>query len=84
MDYLFSLFCCFTIYNCDICISHPLKVYATCQIRCTKCQGKSERQEKMMDLTVEIEGDIRTLEEALRRFTVSETLDGENKYRCDR
>lgn len=54
------------------------------QIRCIKCQGKSERQERMMDLPVEIEGDIGTLEEALRKFTVSEILDGENKYQCSR
>lgn len=38
----------------------------------------------MMDLTVEIEGDIGTLEEALRQFTSTETLDGENKYQCSR
>ncbi|XP_068313355.1 ubiquitin carboxyl-terminal hydrolase 16-like isoform X2 [Pyrus communis] len=56
--------------------------YLRSKIKCTKCQGKSERQERMMDLTVEIEGDIGTLEEALRRFTGTETLDGENKYQC--
>jgi ubiquitin carboxyl-terminal hydrolase 36/42 len=38
----------------------------------------------MMDLTVEIEGDIGTLEEALRKFTATEILDGENKYQCSR
>ncbi|KAF8023335.1 hypothetical protein BT93_F0747 [Corymbia citriodora subsp. variegata] len=54
------------------------------KIRCTKCQVKSERQERMMDLTVEIEGDIGTLEQALRQFTENETLDGENKYHCSR
>ena len=48
------------------------------------CQGKSERHERMMDLTVEIEGDIGTLEEALRQFTRTEILDGENKYQCSR
>ncbi|CAN6542874.1 unnamed protein product [Malus baccata var. baccata] len=58
--------------------------YLRSKIKCTKCQGKSERQERMMDLTVEIEGDIGTLEEALRRFTGTETLDGENKYQCGR
>lgn len=51
---------------------------------CVKCQGKSERHERMMDLTVEIEGDIETLEEALHRFTRTEILDGENKYLCGR
>lgn len=49
-----------------------------------KCQGKSERYERMMDLTVEIEGDICTLEEALHKFTGTEILDGENKYQCSR
>ncbi|KAM2668792.1 hypothetical protein EV2_020349 [Malus domestica] len=58
--------------------------YLRSKIKCTKCQGKSERQERMMDLTVEIEGDIGNLEEALRRFTGTETLDGENKYQCVR
>lgn len=38
----------------------------------------------MMDLTVEIHGDIGTLEEALERFTATEILDGDNKYHCDR
>lgn len=49
-----------------------------------KCQGKSERHERMMDLTVEIEGDIGTLEEALHKFIGIEILDGENKYQCSR
>lgn len=58
--------------------------YLRSKIKCMKCGGKSERQEKMMDLTVEIEGEISTLAEALRRFTSTETLDGENKYHCVR
>ncbi|XVF39624.1 hypothetical protein PTKIN_Ptkin01aG0048800 [Pterospermum kingtungense] len=58
--------------------------YLRSKIKCMKCRGKSERQERMMDLTVEIEGDIATLEEALQRFSRTETLDGENKYKCSR
>ncbi|KAK3038334.1 hypothetical protein RJ639_031430 [Escallonia herrerae] len=58
--------------------------YLRSKIKCMKCGGKSERHERMMDLTVEIEGDIGTLEEALRQFTGTETLDGENKYHCSR
>ncbi|WVY92089.1 hypothetical protein V8G54_037603 [Vigna mungo] len=54
------------------------------KIKCMKCGGKSERQERMMDLTVEIDGEIATLEDALRQFTTAETLDGENKYNCVR
>lgn len=47
-----------------------------------KCHSRSERYERLMDLTVEIEGHVGTLEEALRRFTTTEILDGENKYHC--
>lgn len=49
-----------------------------------KCLGKSERYERMMDLTVEIDGNIGTLEEALTQFTATETLDRDNKYYCGR
>ncbi|KAI7733330.1 hypothetical protein M8C21_021323 [Ambrosia artemisiifolia] len=58
--------------------------YLRSKIVCMKCGGKSEQPERMMDLTVEIEGDVRTLEEALDKFTSTEILDGENKYKCNR
>ncbi|KAJ0795970.1 putative ubiquitinyl hydrolase 1 [Helianthus annuus] len=58
--------------------------YLRSKIICMKCGGKSELHERMMDLTVEIEGDIRTLEDALDKFTCTEILDGENKYKCSR
>ncbi|XP_057542232.1 ubiquitin carboxyl-terminal hydrolase 17-like [Amaranthus tricolor] len=58
--------------------------YLHSKIRCMKCHFKSEIYERMMDLTVEIEGDIRTLEQALKRFTASEMLEGDNKYYCSR
>ncbi|KAI3819878.1 hypothetical protein L1987_13730 [Smallanthus sonchifolius] len=58
--------------------------YLRSKIICMKCGGKSEQNERMMDITVEIEGGIRTLEDALDKFTCTEILDGENKYKCDR
>ncbi|XP_057504573.1 ubiquitin carboxyl-terminal hydrolase 16-like [Actinidia eriantha] len=58
--------------------------YLRSKIKCMKCGGKSERHERMMDLTVEIDGEIGNLEEALRKFTGTEILDGENKYQCSR
>ncbi|KAH8516201.1 hypothetical protein Peur_047516 [Populus x canadensis] len=58
--------------------------YLRSKIKCMKCHYKSEWQERMMDLTVEIEGDIGKLEDALRRFTGTENLDGDNKYHCGR
>lgn len=36
-----------------------------------------------MDLTVEIQGDVASLEDCLDQFTVKEWLDGENMYKCD-
>ncbi|CAL9752894.1 unnamed protein product [Musa acuminata subsp. burmannicoides] len=56
--------------------------YLQSKIKCMKCHSRSERYERLMDLTVEIEGHVGTLEEALRRFTTTEILDGENKYHC--
>ncbi|MQM08424.1 hypothetical protein Taro_041277 [Colocasia esculenta] len=58
--------------------------YLRSKIKCMRCQSKSERTERMMDLTVEIHGDVATLDEALARFTMTEILDGENKYQCSR
>uniref|UniRef100_J3MY95 USP domain-containing protein n=2 Tax=Oryza brachyantha TaxID=4533 RepID=J3MY95_ORYBR len=58
--------------------------YLRSKIKCTKCQGSSEQCERILDLTVEIDGDINTLEEALHRFTSTEVLDGDNRYNCSR
>ncbi|XP_019156588.1 PREDICTED: ubiquitin carboxyl-terminal hydrolase 16-like isoform X4 [Ipomoea nil] len=54
------------------------------KIECMRCGGKSEKHERMMDLIVEIYGDVVTLEEALKQFSRTEVLDGENKYHCSR
>ncbi|KAJ9170419.1 hypothetical protein P3X46_018528 [Hevea brasiliensis] len=58
--------------------------YLRSKITCMRCLGKSVRFERIMDLTVEIDGDIETLEEALTQFTADEVLDGENRYNCSR
>ncbi|XP_022879668.1 ubiquitin carboxyl-terminal hydrolase 17-like isoform X1 [Olea europaea var. sylvestris] len=58
--------------------------YLRSKITCMKCSGRSERCDRMMDLTVEIDGDIDTLGEALVQFTTYETLTGDNKYKCSR
>uniref|UniRef100_A0A2P2L7B7 ubiquitinyl hydrolase 1 n=1 Tax=Rhizophora mucronata TaxID=61149 RepID=A0A2P2L7B7_RHIMU len=65
-------------------IGHTFGGYLRSKIKCMKCHYKSERQERMMDLAVEIEGEIGKLEDALRRFTRTEILDGDNKYHCSR
>jgi hypothetical protein len=38
----------------------------------------------MMDLLVDIQGNVKSLEDALAQFTDTELLDGANKYKCDR
>ncbi|XP_075511756.1 LOW QUALITY PROTEIN: ubiquitin carboxyl-terminal hydrolase 17-like [Primulina tabacum] len=58
--------------------------YLRSKIECMRCGGKSEQHERIMDLSVEIGGDIGTVQEALHQFTRSEILDGENKYHCGR
>ncbi|VAI75050.1 unnamed protein product [Triticum turgidum subsp. durum] len=58
--------------------------YLRSKIKCTRCHISSEQYERMLDLTVEIDGDISSLEEALQRFTSTEVLDGDNRYQCSR
>ncbi|KAL6504259.1 ubiquitin-specific protease [Orobanche gracilis] len=58
--------------------------YLQSKIKCMRCGGKSKQHERIMDLTIEIGGEIGSLEDALHQFTRSEILDGENKYRCGR
>ncbi|KAI3961500.1 hypothetical protein MKX01_001236 [Papaver californicum] len=53
------------------------------QVTCTECNKISNRNENMMDLTVEIQGEASSLEDCLDQFTVKERLDGENLYKCD-
>ncbi|EPS64787.1 hypothetical protein M569_09988, partial [Genlisea aurea] len=58
--------------------------YVQSKIKCLKCSGRSERFDRVMDISVEINGDIDSLEAALAQFTVSETLGGDDKYKCGR
>lgn len=58
--------------------------YLRSKIKCMKCSGRFEQYDRLMDLTVEIDGDIGSLEEALAQFTASETLGGDDKYNCSR
>eukprot|EP01018_Ginkgo_biloba_P007129 Gb_38396 [translate_table: standard] len=65
-------------------IQHIFGGHLQSQVKCTQCLAVSNRYENMMDLTVEIHGDVESLEDALKQFTVLEWLDGDNKYKCDR
>ncbi|KAL6655422.1 hypothetical protein ACP70R_006248 [Stipagrostis hirtigluma subsp. patula] len=58
--------------------------YLRSKIKCTKCHISSERCERILDLTVEIDRKTNSLEDALRRFTSSESLDGVDRYHCTR
>ncbi|KAG8375360.1 hypothetical protein BUALT_Bualt10G0092000 [Buddleja alternifolia] len=53
------------------------------QVICAECTNVSNQFENMMDLTVEIHGDARSLEECLDQFTAKERLHGDNMYKCD-
>ncbi|KAJ8634685.1 hypothetical protein MRB53_008952 [Persea americana] len=64
-------------------IQHIFGGHLQSQVICTECDKISYRYENMMDLTVEIQGDVASLEDCLDQFTVKEWLDGENMYKCD-
>jgi ubiquitin carboxyl-terminal hydrolase 36/42 len=54
------------------------------KVVCMRCHHESERYENIMDLTLEINGWVESLEDALTQFTSPEDLDGENMYKCER
>jgi ubiquitin carboxyl-terminal hydrolase 36/42 len=47
-----------------------------CQVKCIQCLYESNQYEPMMD----IQGNVKSLEDALAQFTDTELLDGANKY----
>ncbi|KAK4786071.1 hypothetical protein SAY86_002760 [Trapa natans] len=53
------------------------------QVMCENCDKVSNQYENMMDLTVEIHGNVVSLEECLEKFTAKEWLHGDNMYKCD-
>ncbi len=54
-----------------------------CQVKCIQCLHESNRYEPLMDLLVDIQGNVRSLEDALAQFTDTELVNGANKYKCD-
>ncbi|KAM7275372.1 hypothetical protein ACFE04_017238 [Oxalis oulophora] len=64
-------------------IQHIFGGHLQSQVTCTKCNRVSNQYENMMDLTVEIHGDVASLEECLDQFTTKEWLHGDNMYKCD-
>ncbi|KAI4390167.1 hypothetical protein MLD38_002307 [Melastoma candidum] len=54
------------------------------KVKCLQCHQESERYENILDLTLEIDGWVGSLEDALRKFTTPEHLEGENMYICGR
>ncbi|XP_028102577.1 ubiquitin carboxyl-terminal hydrolase 18-like, partial [Camellia sinensis] len=64
-------------------IQHIFGGHLQSQVICSKCNNVSNQYEKMMDLTVEIQGDATSLKECLDLFTVREWLHGDNMYKCD-
>ena len=58
-------------------------------VRCKECNGESSRSDKYLDIPLVIRGfgetkSIKSVEEALYKFTQPEVLEGDNQYKCDR
>ncbi|KAG5176893.1 hypothetical protein JKP88DRAFT_333792, partial [Tribonema minus] len=56
--------------------------YLRNQVQCTKCRYCSNTYELYMDLSLDMVGNISSLEDALKRFQAVETLDSSNRWRC--
>ncbi|XP_074311213.1 ubiquitin carboxyl-terminal hydrolase 25 [Silene latifolia] len=53
------------------------------QIKCLSCGNESNKVDEIMDICLEISG-CSSLKEAMRKFFQAESLDGNNKYKCER
>ncbi|CAM6046119.1 unnamed protein product [Sphagnum compactum] len=58
-------------------------LFTTILVKCIQCLHESNPYEPMMDLLVDIQGNVKSVEDALAQFTDTELLDGANKYKCD-
>lgn len=52
------------------------------QVVCHSCKRKNNTYDPALDLSLEL-ANTTSLERALSKFTAAETLDGENKYKCE-
>eukprot|EP01119_Soliformovum_irregulare_P023222 TRINITY_DN8089_c0_g2_i3.p1 TRINITY_DN8089_c0_g2~~TRINITY_DN8089_c0_g2_i3.p1 ORF type:complete len:1165 (-),score=386.65 TRINITY_DN8089_c0_g2_i3:60-3554(-) len=58
-------------------------------VRCKECNHESSRADKYLDIPLVIRGfgettAVKSVEEALGKFTATELLEGKNLYKCDR
>jgi len=55
--------------------------YLRSQVKCSSCNFCSNTYDPFLDLSLEMQN-CTSLQQALRQFTVEETLSGSNKYKC--
>eukprot|EP00123_Amoebidium_parasiticum_P011836 comp20930_c1_seq1/m.27948 comp20930_c1_seq1/g.27948 ORF comp20930_c1_seq1/g.27948 comp20930_c1_seq1/m.27948 type:complete len:586 (-) comp20930_c1_seq1:87-1844(-) len=58
--------------------------YLCSSVTCTECGYASKTYEAALDMSLEIARGAQTVEEALKKFTAKEKLDGNNKYKCEK
>lgn len=64
-------------------INHIFGGYHRSQVLCLTCNSRSNTFDFFMDFILDIRH-AKSLEEALKRFTQSETLENENAYKCSK
>lgn len=54
------------------------------QVKCLSCGAESNKRDVFMDLSLDISAATHSVSSALQAFIAPETLDGSNKYRCEK
>ena len=63
---------------------HIFGGYSRNQVVCTECDHVSKTFDGHLSLELQLPRGVDSLEEALQAYVEEETLDGDNKYHCDR
>jgi ubiquitin C-terminal hydrolase len=58
--------------------------YREPQVKCLSCGAESNKRDVFMDLSLDISAATHSVSSALQAFIAPETLDGSNKYRCEK
>lgn len=54
------------------------------RVKCMSCQHPSDTFDSVLDLSLDLNRNTRTIKDALAEYTKVDILKGQNKYKCEK